>query len=164
MIGSGAEEPVMSECQATNYLQKELGELTPAQLEAVTAALRIFAAEMRSTLKLCGRAFQYLFPEHDSPCGTCAMQPSTDDWPGFAATWYGVFVSIRDTKPFLCHETQSGWEAGTIDLENLKLCTGVLAVFASERVRCAIAVVRLQQEIETAVGSSPSSATAEAAP
>ena len=61
--------------------------------------LRAYMGALRRILKRRG------IPEGASPpCHSCAFNPATDHWPGFAATVSGVMTSLEKVTPFVCHE------------------------------------------------------------
>ena len=43
-------------------------------------------------------------PPGQSPCHSCAFNPSTDGWPGFQSTMLGIIESIDKGTKFVCHE------------------------------------------------------------
>ena len=73
-------------------------------------------------------------PPGRSPCHTCALNPSTDDWPGMQATVLRLIDSVETGTPFVCHEglprdpkTRAwfiDWERGPIP----PLCAGYKAI------------------------------------
>ena len=111
-----------------NFLERELGTLTPEQSKRVRAVLSNFMAEFRAILRPALRYLRAHDPSCEGPCSSCASLPRTDSWPGFAPTAYGLLTAIRDGKVFICHDNQPGWEDRRIDPTKVKICRAFVLV------------------------------------
>jgi len=117
--------------QSPNHLEKDFGQLTPEQKLTVTEIMRIFMEGLRGILKEATPVFYDQNPNERRPCETCAFNPSTDSFSGFTATAYGMMKSIRDVKPFFCHDNQPNWRDNVVDHpQELKMCRGFLALIS----------------------------------
>jgi hypothetical protein len=139
---------------ALDHLKRELPGITLEQQEAVTKILAVFMQTLR-------RLIDPLASENEAcmqagpRCATCAFNPRTDSWPGFAPTAYGMLRATRDSLPFACHDNQPTWQKeGTINPSLIELCQGYKATtnYPAE-VREAVAVTIMA--IEAIVGFAP---------
>ena len=63
-----------------------------------------YIAELRQILRRAWPEYERRHPDTRGPCHTCAFNPSTDTWPGFEKTVFGLLETIRKGAPFYCHE------------------------------------------------------------
>ena len=100
----------------------------------------IYISELRVILKSAWPDVMRRFPHHESPCHTCAFNPSTDSWPGFENTVTGLMFAIEEDRPFYCHDghrlTSYGW---LVDPRKAKLCAGYAAIAAEPKLKAVAA-------------------------
>lgn len=93
------------------------------------ALLRAFQSRFRDR----AREFYDEFPEAYRPCGTCAMNPSTNDWQGQERTALNFVTTLIRNRPFYCHDgapqDETGWH---VDPEVAPLCAGWAIVYGDE--------------------------------
>lgn len=136
---------------APNYLERELGQLSAIQKEEVRSVLADFMTEVRAILRANGSAFYEIYSEEERPCATCALNPMTDDFPGFLPTAYGLMRACRDRKLFVCHDNQEDWEKNLIDMKRLKLCGGFVSLAVTDPKGVHTAANRAMKKIRTIV-------------
>ncbi len=117
--------------EAPNWLEKELGELTPEQLQKVTGILRRFMITIRELMNRGKDRMDQCSVTAGVNCASCAFNPATDGSLGFAATAYGLMRTFRLTAPFMCHRSQSSAEKAEnmVRTETLEHCVGFSIVF-----------------------------------
>jgi hypothetical protein len=118
--------------KALDYFKAELEPLDPAQKHAIVEVLREFMAEIRIIFGENSAAFFKCFPKERQPCSTCALNPATDEFKGFAATAYGLLCSFRDGRPFICHDNQPGWEDNVVEQRRIIFCSSFAVVFSTK--------------------------------
>lgn len=105
-----------------------------------------YIGRMRAILKRTWPDLKQKFPNHRSPCHTCAFNPATDSWPGFEKTVTGLMFAIEDGKPFYCHDKMPQDDDGQwqMDPDHAQLCTG-WAALAGEPGLKSVAVAALRE-------------------
>ncbi len=113
--------------------------------------LKVFIQDLRSILKRDTIVFFEKEPVTEKRCTTCAFNPNTDQFKGFAPTVYGVFWAIKNMKVFMCHRGQSGAKDNKFDLSTLVLCNGFKAIILSNIQGCHGAMEKARNSIQEIV-------------
>lgn len=77
----------------------------------LNALFHRYIAGLRAIFAADAPAYYADNPEARRPCHSCALNPSTDDWPGFDSTMLNLEAGIRKGE-FLCHEPLPRDETG----------------------------------------------------
>lgn len=134
--------------KAPNHFESDFGNLDPQRRREVIAVLRTFMEDLRGLLEKVDPVVERCRKDM-ARCTTCAFEPSTDAWPGFAATTYGLLKSFGDEHPFYCHRNQilENHNNNLIDPTKLPLCNGFITLMALKRAE----VKALTQKASTAI-------------
>jgi hypothetical protein len=115
---------------AINFLERDFGVLEGQKLQGVLYILRQFMEDIRTYAGQAETRLGCTQIQRLERCSTCALNPATDGFPGFAPTAYGFLYSILYDKRFLCHGNQPLWP-GTdkVDLSRARECAGSMSLY-----------------------------------
>ena len=133
--------------------QQDFGNLEQYRKDEIIRILRGFMLEIRVILADSARMMGIILPEISDRCATCAFNPATDGFGGFAATAYGLLLAIlTDQQVFLCHGDEPDWKAQhPIDPENPLLCHGFQSVVTFSGAKTIALALKTKAAIEVFV-------------